>query len=84
MKTLEYIYVVHTMGEGGCGGNIPNYASQPALHGELHVTTSIISQTPPVQYITKAQLLLRRRTRSLSTWATTAPNAKELLDPRDN
>ena len=45
MKTLEYIYVVHTMGEGrGCRDNIPNYASQPALHGELHVTTSIISQ----------------------------------------
>ena len=32
----------------------------------------------------KAQLLLQRRTCSLNAWATTAPNAEELLDPRDN
>ena len=48
----------------GCRGNIPNYTSYPALHGELHVTTSMISQTPPVKYTIKVQLLLWRYTRS--------------------
>ena len=63
----------------GCGAVYP-ICSLDSTAQQSHATTIITSQASPAQYTMKAQLLLQRHTRSLGTWATTAPNTEELLD----